>query len=326
MTLRRRQFLHLTLGGAVVFCVTSTGATAEAYPTRPARIIVGFAPATGADILARLIGQWLSERLGQQFFIENRPGAGTNIATEAVVRSLPDGYTLLAISPANAINATRYANLNFNFIQDIAPIASIMRTPNVMVVNPSVPAKSVPEFIAYAKANPGKISFASAGNGSGSHMAGELFKMMAGVDIVHVPYRGGGPALTDLLSGQVQLMFPGTTASISYIRAGTVRPLAITTAKRSELLPEIPTVGEFVSGYESSLLDGIGAPKKTPIEIIDRLNKEINAGLIDPNLSRRLTALGGTVLPGSPADYSRLIADETAKWAKVVKFANLKPV
>jgi tripartite-type tricarboxylate transporter receptor subunit TctC len=325
MTLRRRQFLHLTLGGAV-FCITSTGATAEAYPTRPARIVVGFAPATGADILARLIGQWLSERLGQQFFIENRPGAGTNIATEAVVRSSPDGYTLLAISPANAINATLYANLNFNFIQDIAPIASIMRTPNVMVVNPSVPAKSVPEFIAYAKANPGKISFASAGNGSGSHMAGELFKMMAGVDIVHVPYRGGGPALTDLLAGQVQLMFPGTSASISYIRAGTVRPLAITTAKRSELLPEIPTVGEFVSGYESSLLDGIGAPKNTPIEIIDRLNKEINAGLIDPNLSGRLTALGGTVLPGSPADYSRLIADETAKWAKVVKFANLKPV
>ncbi len=324
MKLPRRQFLHLAVGAAALPAVSRI-ARAQTYPTRPVRIIVGFAAATGADILARLIGQWLSERLGQQFVIENRPGAGTNIATEAVVRSAPDGYTLLAISPANAINATLYEKLNFIFIRDIAPIASVMRTPNVMLVNPSVPAKSVPEFISYAKANPGKISFASAGNGSGSHMSGELFKMMAGVDIVHVPYRGGGPALTDLLSGQVQLMFPGTTASIAYIRAGTLRPLAVTTATRSDVLRDIPTVGDFVPGYEASLLDGVGAPKNTPREIIDRLNREINAGLADPQLKARLADLGGTVLPGSPADFGNLILDETDKWGKVVKFAGIKP-
>ena len=298
---------------------------AQTYPTRPVRIIVGFAAATGADILARLMGQWLSERLGQQFVIENRPGAGTNIATEAVVRSAPDGYTLLAVSPANAINATLYEKLNFIFIRDIAPVASIMRTPNVMLVNPSVPAKSVPEFIAYAKANPGKISFASAGNGSGSHMSGELFKMMTGVDMVHVPYRGGGPALTDLLGGQLQLMFPGTTASIAYIKAGTLRPLAVTTATRSDVLPHIPTVGDFVPGYEASLMDGVGAPRNTPSEIVDGLNKEINAGLADPKLRTRLAELGGTMLPGSPADFGKLIAEETEKWAKVVKFSGAKP-
>src|SRR5713101_6814386 len=323
MKLPRRRFLHLVSAAALP--AVSRIARAQTYPTRPVRIIVGFAAATGADILARLIGQWLSERLGQQFVIENRPGAGTNIATEAVVRSAPDGYTLLAISPANAINATLYEKLNFIFIRDIAPIASVMRTPNVMLVNPSVPAKSVPEFISYAKANPGKISFASAGNGSGSHMSGELFKMMAGVDIVHVPYRGGGPALTDLLSGQVQLMFPGTTASIAYIRAGTLRPLAVTTATRSDVLRDIPTVGDFVPGYEASLLDGVGAPKNTPREIIDRLNREINAGLADPQLKARLADLGGTVLPGSPADFGNLILDETDKWGKVVKFAGIKP-
>jgi tripartite-type tricarboxylate transporter receptor subunit TctC len=289
------------------------------------RIIVGFAAATGADILARLVGQWLSERLGQQFVIENRPGAGTNIATETVIRSQPDGYTLLAVSPANAINATLYEKLNFDFMRDITPVASVMRTPNVMLVNPAVPAKSVSEFIAYAKANPGKMSFASAGTGSGSHMSGELFKMMAGVDIVHVPYRGGGPALTDLLGGQVQLMFPGTTASIEYIKAGTLRPLAVTTATRAEVLPDLPTVGDFVPGYESSLVDGIGAPKNTPREIVERLNKEINAGLAEPKLKQRLADFGGTVLPGSPADYGTLIAAETEKWAKVVKFAGLKP-
>jgi tripartite-type tricarboxylate transporter receptor subunit TctC len=300
-------------------------ARAQSYPSRPVRFIIGFAPATGADILARLIGQWLSERFGQQFVIENRPGAGTNIATESVVRAAPDGYTLLAISPANAVNATLYKKLNFNFLTDITPVASVLRTPNVMLVNPSVPAKSVPEFIAYAKANPGKISFASAGNGSGSHMSGELFKMMTGVDIVHVPYRGGGPALTDLLAGQVQLMFPGTAASIPYIRAGTLRALAVTTAMRSEVLPDLPTLGDFVPGYESSLVDGVGAPRNTPLEIINRLNKEINAGLADPKLRVRFADLGGTPLPGSPADFAKLIADETEKWGKVIRAGNIRP-
>jgi tripartite-type tricarboxylate transporter receptor subunit TctC len=322
MKLPRRRFLLLAAGAGLA--AVSRTAKAQTYPMRPVRILVGFAAGTGADILARLIGQWLSERLGQQFVIENRPGAGTNIATEAVVRSEPDGYTLLAVSPANAINTTLYEKLNFNFIRDVAPVASVLRTPNVMLVNPSVPAKSVPEFIAYAKANPGKISFASAGNGSGSHMSGELFKMMTGVDIVHVPYRGGGPALTDLLGGQVQLMFPGTTASISYIRAGTLRPLAVTTATRSEVLPDIPTVGEFVPGYESSLMDGVGAPKNTPPEIVAKLNREINAALADPKMKARLADLGGSVLPGSPADFGKLIADETEKWARVIKFAGIK--
>jgi tripartite-type tricarboxylate transporter receptor subunit TctC len=324
MSPSRRRFLH-GAAGAVALPALSRFARAQSYPSRPVRIMVGFAAGTGADILARLIGQWLSERLGQQFVIENRPGAGTNIATEAVVRAAPDGHTLLAVSPANAINAALYEKLNFIFIRDIAPVASIMRTPNVVLVNPSIPAKSVPELITYAKANPGKISFASGGSGSGSHMSGELFKMMTGIDIVHVPYRGGGPALTDLLGGQVQLMFPGTTASLAYIRAGTLRALAVTTAARSDVLPDIPTVGDFVPGYESSLMDGIGAPKDTRPEIIDRLNKEINAGLADPKLKARLADLGGTVLPGSPAEFGKLIAEETEKWAKVVKFAGAKP-
>jgi len=324
MNLPRRRFLHLTAGAAILPALPRF-AWAQTYPSRPVRIVVGFAAATGADILARLMGQWLSERLGQNVIVENRPGAGTNIATEAVVRAPPDGYTLLAVSPANAINATLYDKLNFNFIRDIAPVAGILRTPNVMLVNPSVPTKSVTEFIAYAKANPGKISFASAGSGSGSHMSGELFKMMTGLDMVHVPYRGGGPALTDLVGGQVQLMFPGTTASIAYIRAGTLRPLAVTTARRSEVLPDIPTVGEFVPGYESSLMDGLGVPRNTPIEIIERLNKEINAGLADPKLKARFADLGGAALPGSPADFGKLIAEETEKWAKVVKFAGIKP-
>jgi tripartite-type tricarboxylate transporter receptor subunit TctC len=324
MEFPRRRFLYLAASVAAL-PPSSCLAWAQSYPSRPVRIIVGFAPGTGADILARLMGQWLSERLGQQFFIENRPGAGTNIATEAVVRSAPDGYVLLAVSPANAINATLYDNLNFNFLTDITPVASVLRTPNVMLVNPSVPAKSVPEFISYAKAYPGKISFASAGNGSGSHMSGELFKMMTGVDIVHVPYRGGGPALADLLAGVVQLMFPGTTASIPYIRAGTLRALAVTTATRSEVLPDIPTVGDFVPGYESSLVDGVGAPRNTPPEIIDRLNKQINAGLADPKLRAQLTDLGGMPLPGSSAEYAKLIADETKKWEKVIRAGNIKP-
>jgi len=288
------------------------------------RIVVGFAAGTGADILARLMGQWLSERLGQNFIVENRPGAGTNLATEAVVRAAPDGYTLLAVSPANAINATLYEKLNFNFIRDIAPVASILRTPNVMVVNPSVPARSVPEFIGYAKAKPGKVSFASAGIGSGSHMSGELFKMMAGLDMVHVPYRGGGLALADLVGGQVQLMFPGTTASIAFIKAGTLRPLGVTSPKRLDMLPDIPTVGDFVPDYESSLMDGLGAPRNTPAEIIDSLNKEINKGLADPALKARFADLGGTPLPGSPADFGRLIAEETEKWVRVIKFAKLR--
>jgi tripartite-type tricarboxylate transporter receptor subunit TctC len=324
MEFPRRRFLHLAAGAAALSPLSRL-AWAQSYPSRPVRIIVGFAPGTGADILARLMGQWLSERLGQQFFIENRPGAGTNIATEAVVRAAPDGYTLLAVSPANAINATLYDNLNFNFLTDITPVASVLRTPNVMLVNPSVPAKSVPEFIAYAKANPGKISFASAGNGSGSHMSGELFKMMTDIDIVHIPYRGGGPALTDLLAGQVQLMFPGTTASLPYIRAGTLRALAVTTATRSEVLPDVPTMGDFVPGYESSLIDGVGAPRNTPPEIIDRLNKEINGGLADPKLRAQLADLGGTPLPGSPAEYAELMANETEKWGKVIRASNIRP-
>jgi len=324
MKLPRRNFLHLATGAAALPAVSRI-ARAQAYPSRPVRVLVGLAAGSSSDILARLIGQWLSERLGQSFVIENRPGGGTNIATEAVVRAAPDGYTLLAISPGNAINATLYDKLNFVFLRDITPVASIMRTPNVMLVNPKVPARSVPEFIAYAKANAGKISFASAGTGTSSHMAVEQFKMMAGVDMVHVPYRGGGPALTDLLGGQVQLMFPGTTAAIEYIRAGTLRALAVTTATRSDILPDVPTLGEFVPGYEASLLDGLGAPKNTPAEIVGRLNQEINAALADPKLKGRLAELGGLTLPGSPADFGKLLAEETEKWGKVVKFSGAKP-
>jgi tripartite-type tricarboxylate transporter receptor subunit TctC len=324
MKLPRRQILHLAASAAALPAV-SRFSWAQAYPSRPVRLIVGLAAGSSLDILARLMGQWLSERLGQQFVIENRPGAGTNVATEAVVRSTPDGYTLLAVSPANAINATLYEKLNFNFIRDIAPVASIVREPNVMVVNPSVPAKSVPEFIAYAKANPGKLSMASAGNGTASHMAGELFKMMAGVIMVHVPYRGGGPALTDLLGGQVQVMFPGSIASVEYVRTGKLRALAVTTATRSEALSDLPTVGDFVPGYEASLMDGIGAPKNTPAEIIDKLNKEINAGLADPKMKARFADFGAMVLAGSPTDFGKLIAEETEKWARVVKFSGAKP-
>ena len=320
----RRRLLSLAAGAAVLSNLPRP-ALAQAYPSRPVRIVVGFAAATGADMLARLMGQWLSERLGQNFIVENRPGAGTNLATEAVVRAAPDGYTLLAVSPANAINATLYEKLSFNFIRDFAPVASILRTPNVMLVNPSVPARSVPEFIAYAKAKPGKVSFASAGIGSGSHMSGELFKMMAGLDMVHVPYRGGGPALADLVGGQVQLMFPGTTASIAFIKAGTLRLLGVTSLKRLDVLPDIPTVGDFVPGYESSLMDGLGAPRNTPAEIVEALNREINKGLNDPALKARFADLGGTPLPGSPADFGRLIAEETEKWARVIKFAKIKP-
>ena len=321
--LGRRQILHLAAGAAALPGV-SRMAWAEIYPSRPVRIVVPFTPGGASDITARLMGQWLSERLGQQFVIDNRPGGGTNIGTEAVVRALADGYTLLMVGGYNAINATLYDKLNHNFIRDIAPVAGIIVVPNVMVVNPSVPAATVPEFIAYAKSKPGKTTMASAGTGTPSHVTGELFKMMAGVNLVHVPYRGGGPALTDLLSGQVQVMFATMPSSIEYIRAGKLRALAVATATRSEALPDVPTVGEFVPGYEASSWSGVGAPKATPAEIVDKLNKEVNAALDDPKMKARLADLGGVALQGSPADFGKLIADETEKWAKVIKFAGIK--
>jgi tripartite-type tricarboxylate transporter receptor subunit TctC len=288
------------------------------------RVIVGFPPGGSTDIAARLIGQWLSERLGQQFIIENRPGAGTNIATEAVVRASPDGYTLLLASTPNAVNATLYDKLNFNFVRDIMPVASIIRGPDVMVVHPSFPAKTLPEFIAYTKANPGKVNMASSGNGSGPHVAGELFKMMAGVDMIHVPYRGGAPALTDMLGGQVQVMFATMSSSIEYVKDRRLRALAVTTTTRSEALPDIPTVSDFLPGYEASDWYGIGTANSTPANTVDKLNKEINAGLADPKIKARLADLGGITLSGSPADFGKLIAEETEKWAKVVKFAGIK--
>jgi len=319
----RRQFLHLAAGAAALPSV-SCFAWAQAYPTRPVRIVVGLTAGSASDIVARLVGQWLSERLGQPFVIENRPGAGTNIAAEAVVRSTPDGYTLLLVASPNAINASLYDKLSFNFIRDIAPVAAISREPNVVVVNPSVPTKTVPEFIAYAKANSGRINMASAGNGSTSHLAGELFNRMTDVNLVHVPYRGGGPALTDLLAGQVQVFFPPMVVPIGQVRAGKLRALAVTTATRSEALPDIPTVGEFVPGYEASVWFGLGAPRGTPAEIIDRLNQEANAALVDPKIKARMADSGGSALAGSPADFGKLIADETEKWAKVIRAANIK--
>ena len=323
MKLPRRQFLHLAAGAAALPTV-SRFAFAQTYPSRPVRLIVPFAPAGGSDITARLMGQWLSERLAQPFIIENRPGAGSNIATEAVVRAAADGYTLLYVTTANAINATLYDKLNFNFIRDIAPVATISRNTYVMLVHPSMPAKTVPEFIAYAKAHPRKINMASAGTGSPPHVCGELFKMMAGVDLLHLPYRGGGPALTDLLGGQVQVYFATTVASIEYIRTGRLRALAVTTATRSDALPGIPTVDEFVPGYEASSWYGVGAPKATPAEIVEKLNKEINAGLADAKLKARLADLGGDVLALSPADFGKLIADETEKWGNVIRALNIK--
>jgi tripartite-type tricarboxylate transporter receptor subunit TctC len=323
MKLPRRQFLHLAAGAAALPALSRI-ARAQAYPTRPVRIIVGFAPGGATDIMARLIGQWLSERLDQQFVIENRPGAGGNLGTEAVVRAPADGYTLLVVTAVNAINATLYEKLSFNFIRDVAPVAGIHREPNVMKVNPSVPVKTVPEFIAYAKANPGKINMASGGIGAPSHVSGELFKMMTGVNLVHVPYRGAGPALVDLLGGQVQVNFSTMSSSIEYIRAGRLRALAVTTATRSPVLPDVPTVAEFVPGYESSFWTGVGAPKNTPAEIVDRLNKKINAALADPKMKARLAELGATVLTGSPGDFGKFIAAETEKWGKVVKFVGVK--
>jgi tripartite-type tricarboxylate transporter receptor subunit TctC len=320
----RRQFLHLAAGAAVLPAALRF-AWAQAYPTRPVRIIVAFPAGGGVDIIARLMGQWLAERLGQPFVIETRPGAGSTIGTEAVVRAPPDGHTLLLVHTSNAINATLYEKLNYNFIRDIAPVAGIIVVPNVMVVNPSVPAKTVPEFIAYAKANPGKINLASGGIGGPSHVAGELFKMMTGTDMLLVSYRGMAPAVTDLLGGQVQVMFNSLPASIEYIKAGALRALAVASATRSETLPDIPTMGEFVPGYEAPTWYGLGAPKNTPAEIVEKLNKEINAGLADPKLRARLADLGGTVIGGSPADFGKVIAEETEKWGKVIRAANIKP-
>jgi tripartite-type tricarboxylate transporter receptor subunit TctC len=320
----RRQFLHLA-SGAVALPALSRIASAQTYPTRPVRLVVGFAAGQAIDILARLIAQSLSERFGQQFIVENRPGGGGNIATEAVVRAPPDGYTLLAVGSNNMINATLYEKLNFDFIRDIALVASIYRVPQVMEVNPSFPAKTLPELIAYAKANPGKINFASAGNGSVAHVTAELFKMMAGVNMQHVPYRGAAPALTDLLGGQVHLMFDNMPSSIEHIRAGRLRPLAVTATARLEGLPDVPTVADFLPGFETSAWAGIGAPKNTPAEIIDQLNRETNAALADPKLKARVADLGGMVFPLSPAEYEKGVAEETEKWGKVVKFSGAKP-
>jgi tripartite-type tricarboxylate transporter receptor subunit TctC len=323
MKIPRRRFLQLAVGTAA-FPAMSCIARAQTYPTRPVHLIAPYAAGGPNDITARMIGQWLSDRLGQPFVIDNRTGAGGNIGTEAVVRAPADGYTLLLVSSSNAVNATLYDKLNFDFIRDIAPVAGIIRVPNVMIVNPSVPAKTVPEFIAYAKANPGTLNMATSGNGSTTHVSGELFKEMTGVNLVVVAYRGGGPALVDLLGGQMQVMFEPTVAALEFIRSGKLRALAVTTATRSEVLPDIPTVSEFVPGYEASQWYGIGAPKDTPPDVVATLNKEINAALADPKLRARLADLGGIPTPMTPADFAKLIADETEKWGKVVRVGNIK--
>jgi len=319
----RRQFLHLATG-AVALPVVSRGARAQAYPTRPVRWIVTAAPGGTADILARLMGEWLSERLGQPFVIENRTGAGGSIGTEAVARAPADGYTLHLTATSDAINATLNDKLSYSLLRDIVPIASLIRGAFVMVVNPSFPGKTVPEFIAFAKANPGKVNFGSGGVGFATHVAGELFNMMAGVNMVHVPYRGQAPALTDLLGGQLQVVFDPIVSSITHIRAGRLRPLAVTTSTRSEVLPDVPIVGDFVPGYEASIWFGVGAPKNTPAEIVDRLNREVNAGLAGPKIKTRLVDLGGIPTPMTPSDYGKFIADEIDKWGKVIRAANIK--
>jgi tripartite-type tricarboxylate transporter receptor subunit TctC len=322
MILPRRTFLYLS-AGTVAVSATIGSTRAQTYPARTVQMLVPFAPGGGTDLAARLIGQWLSERLGQQFIVINRPGAGSNVGTEAVVRANPDGYTLLVFDPSAAINATLYDKLDFVFLRDIAPVALLVRTPLIMVVNPAVPAKTVPEFIAYAKANPGKISMGSGGIGTTPQVSGELFNMMTGIKLVHVPYRGSGPARTDLIAGQIQVMFD-TAQAIEYVKGGQLRALAVCTATRIEVLPDIPTVGEFVPGYAADTWYGVGTPKSTPREIIDRLNREINAGLTDPKIKARLAELGGTVRIGSPADFGRLLVEETEKWGKVVKFSGTK--
>jgi tripartite-type tricarboxylate transporter receptor subunit TctC len=323
MKLLRRHFLKLAAAAAAAPALPRLAAALD-YPTRPVRIVAGFAAGGGVDITARLIGQWLGGRLGQSFITENRPGAGGNIGTEAVVTAAPDGYTLLLATVPNAVNASLYEKLDFNFIRDIAPVAGIIRVPMVILLNPLVPARTVPEFIAYAKANPGKVNMASAGNGSAPHLAGELFKMMAGVDLVHIPYRGQGPALTDLLGGQMQVLFATTPGTSEYISSGKLRALAVTSASRAEMLPELPTVGDFVPGYDTSQWYGLCAPAKTPPDIVNRLNAEVNAGIADPGMKAKLAAIGGEPLPGTPADFARLIAEETDKWAKVVRAAGIK--
>jgi tripartite-type tricarboxylate transporter receptor subunit TctC len=320
----RRKFLHLAAAAAALHAVPRF-ARAQAYPARPVRVIVPFAPGGNTDIYGRLIGQWLSERLGQPFVIENRPGANTNIGTESVVRAPAEGYTLLMFSPSAATNATMYEKLNFNFIRDIAPVAGLVLSFPLMLVNPKVPANTVPEFLAFAKANPGKVSFASQGSGSPGHVAGELFKMMTGLDMVHVPYRGGAPALTDLIGGQVQVLFISAGASIQYIKSGQLRVLGISSSTRSEAMPDVPTVGESVPGYEVSSWFGIGAPKNTPADIVDKLNKEINAGLADPKIKARLADADATPFIATPAEFGKFIASETEKWAKVIRAANIKP-
>jgi len=323
MRIQRRQFLQLAAAaGALPF--TSRIASAQAYPARPVRLVIGYTPGGSADLTARLMGQWLSEKLGQSFVIENRPGGGTNIATEAVVRSAPDGYTLMLVAPANAINATLYEKLNFDFLRDMEPVAGIIRFPNVVVVNPSLPINSIPELIAYAKANPGKLNMASSGNGSTIHMSGELFKMLTGINMVHVPYRGGAPALTDLIAGQVQVMFDNIPTCAEHVKSGKLRGLAVTSTTRSDVLPDLPVVADFLPGYEASAWYGIGAPKGTPPEIIERLNKAVNEILADPRAKARFAELGAFLLPGSALDFGKLLANETDKWGKVVKFAGAK--
>ena len=323
MNVSRRRVLHLGAGAAVLPAL-STFARAQAWPTRPVRLIIGYTPGGSADLTARLMGQWLSERLGQPFVIENRPGGGTNIATEAALRAPADGYTLLLAAPANAINATLYEKLNFNFLSEAEPVAGLIRFPNVVVVNPSVPVKTIPELIAYAKANPGKLNMASSGNGSTIHMSGELFKMLTGIDMVHVPYRGGAPALTDLISGQVQVMFDNIPTCAEHVKSGKLRGLAVTSTTRSEVLPDLPTVADFLPGYEASAWYGFVAPKNTPAEVIATLNKATNAALAEPVAKKRFTELGAILLPGSPADFGKLLADETEKWGKVVKFSGAR--
>jgi tripartite-type tricarboxylate transporter receptor subunit TctC len=324
MKLPRRRFLYLA-AGATALPTVSRIARAQAYPTRPVRMVVPFAPAGTTDISARLIGQWLSERFGQQFVIENRAGANGNIGTEVVLRSTPDGYTLLMIDASPSINATLYERLNFNFVRDAALVATVARSPFILVIHPSVPARTVPEFIAHAKANPGRISYGSAGPGSTLHVAAELFKIMTGVDLLHVPYRGGGPAIADAIAGQVQVVFIPAPAGIEYVRSGRLRALGVSSATRFEVLPDVPSVSEFVSGYEASTWHGVAAPRNTPATIIDSLNKEINAGLAEPKLKARFVELGAEVFPGSPADFSNLVAAETEKWGKVIRAANIKP-
>jgi tripartite-type tricarboxylate transporter receptor subunit TctC len=324
MKIRRRSFLRLAAGAAALPALPRL-ARADTYPSRPVHLFIGYPPGGSADMTARLFGQWLSERLGQQFVIESRPGAGTNIATQAAIRAAPDGYTLLLAAPANATNPALFAKLNFDFIRDTTPVAGLIRFPDVVEVNPSLPIHTIPELIAYAKANPGKLNFASSGVGSTLHVAGELFKMMTGADIVHVPYRGGGPALIDLMSGRVQLMFDNLPTSLQYIRQGKLRALAVTSAQRAAVLPDVPVVADFVPGYEASAWYGLVAPKGTPDAIVERLNREVNAILAKPEITKQLADLSASPLPGSAADFGKLIADETAKWGKVIKFAGIKP-